>query len=135
MERGKTRTPEQIADGIAYVCEHIGHIRATLERGPAQGIRQFDELLAALRDGAAPADLLVAVHRALRTAQDALGIFGDTRDASALNLIGTPDLPREPVLLCPRPSHPCARYACPAPGSTPVCHVTGAPLRRAALAP
>ena len=133
MRRVKARKPEQIAEGIAYVCEHVGYIRATLERGSADGVRQFDELLAALREGAAPADLLDAVHLALRTAQDANGIFGRTRDASLTGISN--DLPHEPVLLCPRPSNPCARYACPAPGITLVCQVTGDPLRRAALAP
>lgn len=135
MERGN-RSAEQVADAIAYVCENIGHIRATLNRGPAEGRREFDELLAVLRDGSDPADLLEAVHRALRRAQDAVGVFGRTRDPSMVRLAGIPhDRPREPVLLCPRADHPCARYAWPSGGDTPVCAVTDAPLRRATLAP
>lgn len=129
------RTAEQIADGIARLCENIGQIRSTLEHGPADGQRQLDELLAALRDGTNPADLLEAVHDALRRAQDALGIFGRIRDASMVTPTGIKaEPPREPVLLCPRAGHPCTRSAWPAPESTPLCHVTGGPLRRTTLA-
>lgn len=133
MGRGN-RSSEQVADAIAYVCENIGHIRATLNRGPEDGRRALDELLAVLRDGADPADPLEAVHRALRRAQDAFGVFGRNRDASKLAGIQR-DRPREPVLLCPRASHPCTRYAWPGGDHTPVCAVTDAPLRRATLAP
>jgi hypothetical protein len=45
------------------------------------------------------------------------------------------DRPREPVLLCPRVGHPCARYAWPDRGDVPLCAVTDAPLRRTTLAP
>jgi hypothetical protein len=134
VARGSTRTAEQIADGLAHVCENIGHIRATLERGPADGPRRLDELLAALRDGRDPAGLLEAVHRALRRAQDVVGVFGGIRDASMVTLAGIDaEPPGEPVLLCPRAGHPCTRYAWPGPDSTPVCQVTGAPLQRSTL--
>ena len=130
------RSTEQVADAIAYVCENIAQIRATLTRGSADGPCQFDELLAALRSGADPVDLLETVHRALRRAQDATGLFGRNRDASMTTLAGIHrDQPREPVLLCPRAGHPCARYAWPDRGDTPVCAVTDAPLRRATFAP
>jgi hypothetical protein len=130
------RSTEQVADAIAYVCENIAHIRATLNRGPADGLRQFDELLAALCGGTDPVDLLETVHRTLRRAQDAVGVFGRNRDASMTTLAGIQrDRPREPVLLCPRVGHPCARYAWPARGDIPLCAVTDAPLRRATLAP
>lgn len=132
------RSSEQVADAIAYVCENIGPIRATLAGGPADGPRRFDELLAALRDGADPVDLLEAVHHALRQAQDALGVFGRNRDGakSMTTLAGIErDRPHEPVLLCPRADHPCARHVWPDRGATPVCAVTDTPLRRAMLAP
>lgn len=133
MGRGN-RSTEEVADAIAYVCENIGHIRATVNRGPEDGRRELDELLAVLRDGSDPVDLLEAVHRALRRAQDAVGVFGRNRDASKLAGVQH-DRPREPVLLCPRAGHPCTRYAWPGGDDTPVCTVTGTPLRRATLAP
>ena len=129
------RSTEQVADAIAYVCENLAQLRATLNHGPVDGPRQFDELLAALRSGSDPVDLLEAVHRALRRAQDAVGVFGRNRDASMTTLAGIRDHPREPVLLCPRVSHPCARYAWPDRGDLPLCAVTDAPLRRTTLAP
>jgi hypothetical protein len=130
------RSPEQVADAIAYVCENVAHIRATLNHGPADGLRQLDELLAALHGGADPVDPLEAVHRALRRAQDAVGVFARNRDVSMTTLAGTHrDRPREPVLLCPRPGHPCSRYAWPDRGVTPVCAVTGGRLRHATLEP
>jgi hypothetical protein len=120
---------------MSRVCENIGQIRATLEHGPADGLRRLEELLAALRDGTDPTELLEAVHRALRQAQDAVGVFGGTRGASVATLAGIDaDRPGEPVLLCPRAVHPCARYAWPEADGTPVCHVTAAPLRRTTLA-
>ena len=130
------RSTEQVADAIAYVCENLAAIRTTLNRGPADGPRQFDELLAALSSGEDPVDLLEMVHRALRRAQDAVGVFGRNRDGSMTTLAGIHrDRPREPVLLCPRASHPCARFAWPDRGDRPLCAVTGTPLRRATLAP
>lgn len=131
MGRGN-RSTEQIAEAIAYVCENIGPIRTTLAGGAEDGRRQFDELLAALRDETDPVDLLEAVHRALRQAHDALGVFGRNRDASMTKVIGIES--PEPVLLCPRGGRPCARYAWPGQGSAR-CEVTDAPLRRARLAP
>ncbi|MGW3247395.1 hypothetical protein [Streptomyces sp. NPDC001070] len=134
MARGGRRTTEQIADGIARVCENAERMRATLEPGPADDLRRLEELLIALHDGTDPADLLETVHRALRRAQDAMGVFGSVRDASTVTLAGIDaGLPGEPVLLCPRAGHPCARYAWPGPEGTPVCHVTGTPLRRTTL--
>ncbi|MFG1815447.1 hypothetical protein ACGFIF_16880 [Kribbella sp. NPDC049174] len=107
-----------------------------MTRGPADGLRQFDELLAALCDGADPVDLLETVHRTLRQAQDAVGVFGRNRDASMTTLAGIHrDRPREPVLLCPRAGHPCTRFAWPDRGDVPLCAVTDAPLRRTTLAP
>lgn len=135
MARSGPRTAEQIADGIARVCESAEEIRATLEQGPADGPRRLDELLGVLRDGSDPADPLEEVHRALRRARDAAGVFGATRDGAMANLAGIDaERPGEPVLLCPRAAHPCARYAWPVAGRTPVCHVTGDPLRRTTLA-
>ncbi|MFJ4849657.1 MULTISPECIES: hypothetical protein [unclassified Streptomyces] len=133
MARGGRRTAEEIADGIALVCENVEGIRAKLERGPADDLRQLDELLTALHDGTDPADLLETVHRALRRAQDAMGVFGRVRDASMVTVAGIPIVPGESVLLCPRAEHPCARYAWPGPESRPVCHVTGSSLRRTTL--
>lgn len=135
MGRGRTWTPEQVAEGVAYVCENVERIRATLQRGPEHGPQALGELLAALRDAADPVGPLQAVHHALRRAGDALGILGRTRDASMVTLAGIgAGRPREPVLLCPRASQPCARYAWPEPGVTVVCHVTGVPLRGTTLA-
>ncbi|MFF4752163.1 hypothetical protein ACWD5R_10720 [Streptomyces sp. NPDC002514] len=135
MGSGRSRTPEQIADGIAYVCENADQVRAALERGPADGPARLDALLAALRTGADPAAPLEAVHRALRAAQDALGVFGRTRDVSMLTPAGlATDRPYEPVLLCPRADHPCARYAWPEPDRVPVCRVLETDLRRTTLA-
>ncbi|GAA3787911.1 hypothetical protein [Streptomyces chiangmaiensis] len=142
---GSHRDEGQIADGLAYVCEHVDLVRAALERGPADGPVRLDVLLAALRAGEDPSALLENVHRALRAAQDALGIFGATRGVGSLSAgsvsVLTPpgvaaDRPYEPVLLCPRADRPCARYAWPEPNSDdPVCQVSGAPLRRTTLAP
>ncbi|MFD2415704.1 hypothetical protein [Amycolatopsis pigmentata] len=130
------RSAEEIADAVAYVCEHVDSLRTTLTSGPADGPRRLDELLTALRDEADPADHLEAVHRALRRARDALGVFGRNRDAPMATLAGVErDRPHEPVLLCPRASRPCARFAWPGRGEAPVCVVTGAHLRRTTLAP
>ena len=129
MGRGN-RSPEEIADAIAFICANTGQIRATLARDPVP----LDVLLAALRDGGDPAEPLETVHRALRRAQDALGVFGRTRDGSALAGISR-DRPREPVLLCPRADHPCTRFAWPDRSEPAVCAVTGTPLRRTTLAP
>jgi hypothetical protein len=127
------RSTAQIADAIAYVCENIGPIRTTLAVDP-EGMRRFEELLAALRDGTDPVDLLEDVHRALRRAGDALGVFGRNRAGSLTTLAGIDrDRHREPVLLCPR-ADPCARYAWPGDAET-MCDLTNAPLRRARLAP
>lgn len=133
MER--KRTADQIAEGIARVCERIAQIRATLERGEPQGVRDLDRLLAALSDGADPSAHLEAVHRALRRAQDANGVFGSTRDGAMSYLAGIDDSVGEPVLLCPREVAPCARFAWPGRDAGQHCHVTGGPLRRATLAP
>jgi hypothetical protein len=131
-----TRSTEQLADAIAYVCENVARIRETLDRGPADGPARLDELLAALRAGTDPVDLLEAVHRALRRAQDAIGVFGRTRDAAMTTLAGIHrNHPRESVLLCPRVGHPCARYAWPDRTDIPRCAVTDTPLRRATLSP
>ncbi|THV26459.1 hypothetical protein [Glycomyces paridis] len=129
------RTAEQIAGGIARVCEHIGPIRETLERGPDGGPLDLDRLLTALRAGADPAVQLEAVHRALRRAQDAVGVFGHTRDGSMLALAGIADGGGEPVLLCPRDTAPCARFAWPSRDMVQYCHVSGGPLRRTTLLP
>lgn len=135
VERG-TRSTEHVAGAIAYVCANVASIRETLTHGPADGPTQLDALLAALRAGADPVDLLEAVHRALRRAQDAVGVFGRTRDAAMTTLAGIHrDHPRESVLLCPRADHPCARYAWPDRTNIPVCAVTETPLRRATLSP
>ncbi|MFD3558191.1 hypothetical protein ACFWVU_00750 [Streptomyces sp. NPDC058686] len=135
MARGSRRTAEQIADGIAQFCENIERTRATLARAPADGTRLLDELLDALRNGTDPSEQLEAVHHALRRGQDAIGVFGRTRDISMATPPGIPPARTdEPVLLCPRADNPCTRYGWPTPGSTHVCHVTGTPLRRSTLA-
>ncbi|NBH09415.1 hypothetical protein, partial [Amycolatopsis sp. SID8362] len=100
MERG-TESAEQIADAVAYVCENATRIRETLERGPVGGTARLDELFTALRAGNDAGEPLEAVHRALRRAQDAAGVFGRTRDAAMTSLAGIRrDHPRETVLLC-----------------------------------
>ncbi|WP_405866520.1 MULTISPECIES: hypothetical protein [unclassified Streptomyces] len=135
MGQGQGRTPEQIAVGLAYVCEHVDQVRTTLEQGPADGPARLDELVAALRAGEDPTALLDVVHRALREAQDALGVFGRTRASSMLTSAGiAAGAPYEPILLCPRSAHPCARYAWPGNGSR-VCRVSGESLRRSTLDP
>ncbi|MDA1359529.1 hypothetical protein O1R50_07845 [Glycomyces luteolus] len=135
MPRDGRRTADQIAEGIARVCEHIGQIRGTLERGPAGGLQDLGRLLAALSEGTDPSEPLEAVHRALRRAQDAVGVFGHTRDASMSYLAGIDyGAAGEPVLLCPREDLPCARFAWPGTGSG-FCHIAGGPLRRTTLGP
>ncbi|MDQ0989627.1 hypothetical protein [Streptomyces sp. V3I7] len=136
MGQGSRRTPEHIAEGLAYVCENVDVVRATLDRGPAGGPARLDELLAALRAGENPTALLDGVHRALRAAQDANGVFGRTRSSSMVTAAGVaPGPPYEPVLLCPRSDHPCARYAWPGPGGVPECRVSGEALRLTTLTP
>lgn len=136
MGHARARTAMQIADGLAYVCEHVDQVRATLTRGPSGGLPRLDALLAALRNGEDPTAPLGELHRALLAAHDALGVFGRARDASMLTTPGIPaDRPYVPVVLCPRTDHPCARFAWPEPGGTPVCKVVGDPLRHTTLTP
>ncbi|HVV11951.1 hypothetical protein [Amycolatopsis sp.] len=122
------RSREQIADAVAYVCENAGPLRASLAGSTAE--QHLDELLAALRDGTDPAELLESVHRGLRQAGDALGVFGRNRDATTLAGLERNRF-HEPVLLCPRAAHACTRFAWP--DHSAVCAVTGSPLRRATL--
>jgi hypothetical protein len=132
----RTRSAEQVAEAIAYICENLAQIREALNRGPADGPTRLDELLAALRTETDPIQALETVHRALRRAQDAVGVFGRNRDAAMATLTGIHRVyQRESVLLCPRAEHPCARYAWPDRTDIPRCAVTEAPLRRATLSP
>jgi hypothetical protein len=132
--RAARRSPEQIAEGLAYVCAHVDEIRRTLLAGTEADANPIDDLLAALRSGTDPVPLLEDLHHALRRAQDAPGIFGHCSHRGTLTAAGVNSTTRAmPILLCPRDLNPCIRHQWPAEGDSPTCDVTGQPLRRASL--
>ncbi|MFF5338426.1 hypothetical protein [Streptomyces sp. NPDC013181] len=122
------RSTAEIADAVEYVCRHQGRLREVLGSGP--GAAPLDAVVGVLRAGGDPRQSLADLHRALRVAGDALGVFGRSR--GSWDLAGSDRYARqEPVLLCPQGTlYPCARFAFPAPGVTPRCEVSGEPLRR-----
>ncbi|TRV81501.1 hypothetical protein FKN01_03355 [Streptomyces sp. 130] len=123
------RSTAEIADAVGYVCRRQLQLRQVLASGP--GVAALDAVIGVLRAGGDPRQSLDDLHRALREAGDALGVFGRSR--GLFDLAGSDRYARqEPVLLCPQGGahYPCARFAFPAPGVTPRCEVSGEPLRR-----
>ncbi|MFD8005217.1 hypothetical protein [Streptomyces mirabilis] len=120
-------TGEQRANGLGYVCEHLPDIGAQLEYHDDSG--PLDRLLAALREGEDASELLDALHEALQSGGDALGVYGNVRGGMRKTLgdFGT-DGPGETIYLCPR--RQCARYAWPGRGSAgpATCSVDGIPM-------
>lgn len=128
------RPTDQIARGLAYVCQHMDYIRAVTARRPAAQ----RAALARLADPASRSDALAdleTLHRALRSAGDAMGIFGQEGVRSLLHPVGVDQDESEPVLRCPQAHRPCTRFAQPGPGAAPRCELTGSPLALGELRP
>ena len=133
MAQEAERSAEQVADAVDYVCGHLGQVRAVLVGKGGAG--PLDAALSDLRDGRDPRPSLENLHRALRVAGDALGVYGHARN---LTVAGDDEFAHpEAVFLCPRDAFPCARFTWPsavasrtATGTAPHCEITGRPLRR-----
>jgi hypothetical protein len=129
-----TRTEEDVADGLSYICGHLDHIRARVA-GTSAGAAALDSVLAALREARNPAAALEDLHRSLRAAGDALGVFGNVRGGT--DLVTPPGVESaggsEFVYVCPRDAHPCTRYVWPSAATDPRCEVSDQELRRVAL--
>ena len=112
---------------VAYVCDQLDYIRTTLETYGSQGAAPLEYVLAALRHADdLPSAHLEALHEALLTAGDAVGIHGHLRGLT-LSGFNTPE-PDAWVLLCP--TGQCARYAWPDSPDTPRCRINQQPLRK-----
>lgn len=125
---GRVRYGSSAREDIAYVCDQLDRIRATLEAYGREGAAPLERLLAALREGGDP-DLgppLEVLHEALLAAGDAAGVNGRDRGLTPLGI--NPPAPDEWVLLCP--TGLCARHAWPDHGvETPRCRISERPLR------
>lgn len=125
---------DKVADGIAYVCEHLVEIRSRLAR--AGGTSPLERFLEDLRAGNDVSALLDEIHFALQAGRDQLGVYGHTissgprRSASGSRSpgLGVP-VPAEPVYLCP--GGRCNRWWLPDERATPPeCEVYGQQLSR-----
>lgn len=126
------RSADQVARGLAYVCEH----RLYIERTIAESSADQRAALARLADPTAATDVaadLEKIHRALRTARDALGIYGQASTRGLVHPAGVEQELFEPVLRCPRRQYPCTRFAQPGPGTASRCELTGMELERGEL--
>jgi hypothetical protein len=124
----------QVADGLAYVCEHVDQIREDLDDEGTGDVAPLELLLAAVREGTDPAGPLEALHTALQARGDALGVYGHLRTVGFLgsHLPGVPREPIDVVYLCP--AGRCSRYCWPQAGTPPpCCTITGESLRRERL--
>ncbi|MEE4418400.1 hypothetical protein [Streptomyces bugieae] len=116
-------------EDIAYVCDQLDRIRATLEAYGTDGAAPLERLLAALRAGGDLGPPLDVLHEALLAAGDAAGVNGRARGLTPLGI--TSPAPDEWVLLCP--AGLCARHAWPDRGEPPRCRISDRPLRRERL--
>lgn len=134
MNQTPDRLAVQIDRGLAYVCQNLGYVQSRMAGRPAAQRAALGRLVADTPAAHVAEDLEI-VHRALRSAGDQSGVFGQSsvRSLHAVGIDREDDA--EPVLRCPREHHPCARYAQPVPGAGPVCELTGNPLRLDRLQP
>jgi hypothetical protein len=119
----------ELREDVAYLCDQLGHIRATLEAHSREGTAPLERLLAALRDGADLSAPLDALHEALLAAGDAAGIHGRTRGLTPHGV--NPAMPDEWVLLCP--TDQCSRFKWPDGPEASRCRISDQPLRRERL--
>lgn len=132
MAQGVERSAEQVADAVDYVCGHLRQVRAALAAG--SGANPLDAVIGDIREGCDPRPSLEKLHRALRIAGDALGVYGHVRNltVAGVDRFARPDT----VFLCPREAYPCARFKWPSSGApsptdaAPRCEITGEPLHR-----
>ncbi|WP_159039127.1 hypothetical protein [Streptomyces sp. JHA19] len=125
MRNARNRN-DRVALGMARVCEHQAEIRAQLAHsGSTQAI---DDLLAAVRAGRDVGNLLDALHMALQTGGDALGVYGHTRGTGAQLAGISGGRPSEEIYLCP--GRRCTRYCWPdaTVAGSPTCEIDGAPM-------
>ncbi|MFE2267477.1 hypothetical protein [Streptomyces griseosporeus] len=125
---------DKVADGIAYVCEHLVEIRFRLARvGGASILECFLEELRAGNDVSARLD---DIHFALQAGGDQLGLYGLTAGSgpgrsaggSRSQRFGLP-VPAEPVYLCP--GRTCNRWWLPDERAVPpICEVYCQKLRK-----
>lgn len=133
MSQAPSRSAEQIRRGLEYLCTHVEYVRSAIAKRPFAQRAAMDRLTD--EHAAAPqvAADLEAVHLALRSSGDALGIFGRVR-----SMVPAPGVdvekPTEPVLRCPR-HYQCDRFAQPGAGAESLCELTGAALNYGELSP
>jgi hypothetical protein len=132
MNQDARRPSNDIARGLAYVCEHRKHVESTITGRPAAQRAALTRLTDPTRSADMAADL-ETVHKALRSAGDAKGIFGQDSVRSLIHPTGIDRDRPEVVLHCPRLDHPCTRFAQPVPGRADRCELTGSPLVRSEL--
>ncbi|NUP28333.1 MAG: hypothetical protein HOQ44_16870 [Nocardia sp.] len=115
---------------LAYLCDHLAEIRATLGDTGTDGATPLQRLLTAVHAGRSedigPAQN--AVHTALRVAGDAPGIFGHTRSLEAVGVHSFEIAYRCPLQVCN------GRGDAGAVIDAPQCAVSGRPLLRERLA-
>ncbi|MFF5494442.1 hypothetical protein [Streptomyces aquilus] len=132
MNQATGRSADQVARGLAYVCEH----RSYIERTIAQSSDEQRAALTRLTDPAGTTDVaadLEKIHRALRTARDSLGVYGQAGVRGLVHPVGVEQEPFEPVLRCPRREYSCTRFAQPGPGAVSRCELTDMELVRGEL--
>jgi len=118
----------RVADGLAYVCGQLKVLRMDLSEDPG-GMAVLQQLLTAAREGGDIVGPLEALHVALQTAGDAMGVYGHTR---GLRPAGVRRGPLELIYRCPVSR--CSRYWWPgATANRPRCAITDQPLQRERL--
>ncbi|MFI9150525.1 hypothetical protein [Streptomyces sp. NPDC053367] len=124
---------ERAAEGLAVVCAYVEEIRADLRGGSRDGDAPLERVLTAARTGEDITGPLDALHRALQSHGDPLGLHGyegGTTTVRSVQAIGiSANVPGETVYLCP--DGRCVRYWWRT-GDAPVprCAITGDGLRR-----
>lgn len=111
---------KRIAEALAYVCIHIGGIKAflseeTIDRRGLQALEQIQSALQRTGDISRP---LGELHHALVREGDVLGVYGHARGLRDLTLVGFEDEPLEIVYRCP--TGRCLRTV-PGPAVVPPC--------------
>jgi uncharacterized protein YbjT (DUF2867 family) len=124
------RHETRVADGLAYVCQHLDTIRAALDPDQQQEPAPIQAVRAALRTGADLTMPLQTLHSALLDVGDALGVWHAARNGPPM--VGIPDTPFEPIYLCPRDR--CAGRRVDSATVFPLtCALAGQQLRRETL--
>ncbi|TDD86693.1 hypothetical protein E1293_09280 [Actinomadura darangshiensis] len=116
------------ADRVAALCEHLDHDPDLLEALDELPADRWDELVEAVRSGAA-ADVLVPLLDAVDGAAAAAGLDGLTTGTRRYEPLpgGTAGVRAVRGWRCPHP-HPCGRVGSGGGDGTPGCALTSDPL-------